>query len=237
MAATFRSVGSSGTGAGTATSFSPTMPAGFVAGDLLIGIACNGAGEVPATRPSGSTGVINVDDGTVFNMDVVYKVAAGGDVFTWTSVAANKWVGCVIAITTGTFNTSTPVQGAVQVVLGTTAGTTVTTPSSTPGNNDSLMIAAFGAQSTGTWTCNQSSPTMLEAADLSSSGTGNVSMGAYRASGAAPVSAITRTGTTTVSTANGGGMLFYINPAGAVTVRPGRPRTQHRPAVARAANW
>jgi hypothetical protein len=227
MPATFRAAGSLSTAAGTSASFSPTMPAGFVAGDLLVGIACNGNGDVPTGRPSGSTALVNVDDGSVFNMDVVWKIAVGSDVFTWTSAAAIKWAAVVYAITVGTFNAGTPIQASpVTTVLGTTAGTTVALPGNTPATADSLMLVAFGAQTTGTWTCNQTSPTMVEVADLSSSGTNPVSLGAYRAGSAAPVSAVTRTGTTTVSTANGGGVGLYVQPATAGASSPRPPRRQ-----------
>lgn len=226
MTATFRASGSGGTGATTSATFSPTMPTGFVAGDLLIGVANSGAGVVPSTRPSGSTSLVSVTDTSVFNMDVVYKIAVGSDVFTWTVAVAQKWVGIVYAYTVGTFDPVTPIQGLVSVVQG-TAATTFLTPSSTPGNSDSILVAAFGQQGAATWTCNQSSPTMIESLDTSSSGTGPVSIGAYRSTNTAPVSAITRTGTASLSSANGGGMMFFVNPS--ATAAAGPPPRRFKP--------
>jgi hypothetical protein len=213
VTATVRSTGSANSASSPVTSFSPTMPAGFIAGDLLIGIANNGGGAVPTSQPSGSTPQINVDDGTVFNMDVVTKVAVGGDVFTWTTGIIRNWAGCVIAITAGTYNPTTPVQGVVGVAQGTTAALTFVTPASTPGNTDSLIIAAFGAQVVGTWTDGDTSPTMVELADTTSTGTGGGSCSAYRSSAPPAASSLTRTGTTTISTADGGAFLLFVNPA------------------------
>lgn len=213
MTATVRSTGIGNTGTGTATSFSPTMPAGFVAGDLLIGIAGAGDGTVPATRPSGSTSIQNIVDGTVFNLDIVRKVAVGGDVFTWTVGTARKWAGAVVAITAGTYNTGTPTQGNVGVAQGTTASNNFVTPSSTPGNADSLIIAAFGEQAAGTWTNTDTNPAMTEIADTLSSGTSAASISVYRSSAPPPVSAFTRTGQTSLSSANGAAFMLFVNPA------------------------
>lgn len=232
MPPTFRTAGQLSTGASTATSFSPTMPVGFVAGDLLIGIANGGLGTVPATRPTGSTALLNVDDGTTFNMDVVWKIAAGGDVFTWTVGVTQKWAGTVCAITVGTFDTTTPITGALGVAQGTTAQLTFVTPSSTPGNADSLVIAAFGQQGAATWTCNQTAPTMAEFADSSSSGTSPVSIGAYRGTTAPAQTAMTRTGSASLSSANGGAMILFVNPAAGAAAAVRQPRRQ-RPQMRR----
>lgn len=227
MTATARSTGVGSTGTGTATSFSPAMPAGFVAGDLLIGIVGYGNGTVPASRPSGSTPIQNVVDGTVYGLDVVRKVAVGGDVFTWTVGTARKWVGCVIAVTTGTYDTTTPVSGNVGAAQGTTAALTFVTPSSTPGNADTLTIAAFGQQGAATWQCNDTTPTMTELADTSSSGTAAASIGVYRSNTPHAATAFTRTGTATLSSANGAAFMLFVNPAPAVG-RLRRQRPQNR---------
>jgi len=208
-----RSTGFTNSGATAVTSFSPAMPAGFVAGDLLIGIAVNGSGTSPATGPSGNTLILNTVDVGVFNMDVVRKVAVGGDVFNWTIGTAQKWAGCVIAITAGSYNTTTPVQGAVGVAQGSTATLSFVTPSSTPGNTDSLIICAFGQQGGATWQCNSTVPSMVELADTTSTGTTPASLGAYASATPPAGSSLTRTGTATLSSANACMFLMFVNPS------------------------
>lgn len=212
MTATVRSTGQGNSGATAVLSFSPPMPAGFQVGDLLIGIAGN-SGAVPATRPSGSTLVQNIPDGTVYNLDIVRKVAVGSDVFTWTvTTTARKWAGAVIAITVGTFDTTTPIQGNVGVAQGTTSSVTFTTPSSTATSADALLIAAFGAQVANTWTCTNTTPSMTELADSTSTGTTPASLGVYRSNTPPPLSSLTRSGTSTLTSANGAAFLMFINP-------------------------
>lgn len=218
MTATVRSTGIGNSSSSLLSSFSPAMPTGFVAGDLLIGIAGNGSGTVPSTRPSGSTSVINIVDGTVYNLDVVRKVAVGGDTFTWTTSTSNKWAGCVIAITAGTYDTGTPISSPVGVAQGTTASTAFVTPSSTPTNADSLTIAFFGQQGAATWVCNDTVPTMVELADTTSTGTSASSVSAYRSSTPHAATAFTRTGTASLSSANGAQGMLQVNPAVAATL-------------------
>lgn len=217
MTATVRSTGANNSGAATATTFSPTMPAGFVAGDLLIGIATNSSGTAPATRPSGSTLITNTADGTVFNLDVVRKVAVGSDVFTWTIGTAQKWAGCVIAVTAGSYDPTTPVAGAVGVAQGTTATLSFVTSSSTPSNTDSLIICAFGQQGAATWQCNSTTPSMVELADTTSTGTTPASCAAYRSATPPAASSLTRTGTATLSSANACMFMLFVNPGPVAT--------------------
>lgn len=213
MPAAVRSTGQSNSGSVTATSFTVTMPAGFAAGDLLIGIAVGGDGAVPATRPSGSTAVQNIVDGSVFNMDIVRKTAVGGDTFTWTVTTARRWAGAVIAVTAGTWNTTTPLQGNTGVAQGTTVSNNFVTTASTPTSADALMIAAFGAQVSGTWANTDTNPAMTEIADTTSTGTAATSLGVYRSNAAPPVSSISRTGQSSISSANGAAFQVYVNPA------------------------
>lgn len=214
MAPTVRSAGQGNSGTGTATSFSPVMPVGFVAGDLLVGIACGSNGTAPSTRPSGSTSIRATADGTVFHMDAVYKVAVGSDVFTWTIGTARKWAGAVIAITTGTYATGS--QATIMTESGVAhtavAGTAYTTPSITPAGADTLLIAVFGNQAASTWTNANTTPTMVEIADTTSTGTTPASCAVYRSSAAPAASAITRLGTATVSSANAAMWIVSINP-------------------------
>lgn len=213
MTATVRSAGSGNSGANTATTFSPTMPVGFVAGDLLLGFACASDGTAPATRPSGSTSIQFVTDGALFSIDVVRKVAVGSDVFTWTIGAARKWAGAVVAITAGTYDTVAPTQGNVGTAQGTTASTTFSTGNSTPGNADSLLICAFGARVANTWTCTNITPTMTELADATSTGTTPASCGVYRSNTPPAVGVIARTATSTLTSADGCGFIIFVNPA------------------------
>jgi len=186
------------------------MPAGFVTGDLLIGVACGSTGTVPATRPSGSTSVNNVADGTVFNLDVVRKVAVLGDVFTWTIGTAQKWAGCVIAIRL--FDPATPIVGNTAVAQGATASLSFITTAATPTSADSLMIAVFGLQAANAWTCSSTTPSMTEIADVASSGTTPASCGVYVSATPPAIASINRTGTSTVSSANGCMFQVFINP-------------------------
>jgi hypothetical protein len=219
VTATVRSTGTpTNSGSTAVTTFSPTMPAGFAAGDLLIGIACASNGTAPATRPSGSTSVLNFVDGTVWSMDVVRKTAVGGDVFTWTTSLTRGWAGCVIAITAGTWDTTSPITGAAGVALGTTTTLSVPTPSATPGNTDSLIIAAFGIGGTGTWSNSNTSPSMTEICDTAAT-TPAVNCGVYRSNTPPAAAAISRTGASTISSANGGGFIMFVNPGAVAPVR------------------
>lgn len=230
MTATVRSSTATNSASATATTFTPTLPAGVVAGDLLIAVACGSDGSTPTGRPSGSTSRIAFADGTTFQMDIVTKTAVGSDVLTWTVTTARKWAGGVIAITAGTWDTVTPITGATGAAKGTTADTAFASPSSTPGNADSLVIAVFGAQLTSTWGTTDASPSMTEVLDTTASSTTPASCGAYRSNTPPAVSALTRTATAIGSTANGGGAIMFVNPA--VVTATGRPRRQ-RPMLRR----
>lgn len=211
MTATIRAVTQANSAAATSTTFTPALPAGTVAGDLLIGIACNGGGAVPTARPSGSTVITSVPDGALFYMDIVRKVAVGGDVFTWTVGTAQRWAGCLIAITTGTYDTTTPIAGASGLAQG-SASTTFTTPSSTPTSADSLIIASFGAQATNTWSTTNTAPTMTEICDTAASGTSPASCGVYRSNAPPSVALMSRSAVSTVSTGNGARHIMFVNP-------------------------
>jgi hypothetical protein len=230
VTATVRATGASNSGSVSFNGFSPTMPVGFVAGDLLIGIVVGGDGGVPTARPTGSTLIQNIVDGAVFNMDIVSKVAVGGDVFTWSSSALRRWAGAVVAITTGTYNAATPTQGAVGAAKGATSDVSFVTPASTPGNTDSLIIAAFGEQLAGTWTCTSTTPSMTELADTTSTGTGAAGMSVYRSATPPAASSLTRTGTASLASANGAAFMLFVNPAAAVAaLRPlRRPGPNYR---------
>jgi hypothetical protein len=236
VTATVRSTGTpTNSGSVAVTSFSPAMPAGFVAGDLLIGIVCASNGTVPSTRPGGSTSVLNFVDGAIWSMDVVRKTAAGGDTFSWSVGTARGWAGCVIAITAGTWDTTTPITGAAGVALGTTATLSVPTPSATPANTDSLIIAAFGISSAGAWSNSNTAPTMTELCDTAAT-TPAVDCGVYRSNTPPAASAISRTGASTLSSANGGGFIMFVNPSAAALVRH-NVIMRSRAAVQRASRW
>jgi hypothetical protein len=214
------------------------MPAGLVVGDLLIGYACNGGGDVPATRPTGSTPAFNMDDGTVFNMDVVYKVAVGGDAaFTWTTATARRWSGGVVAVTAGTYNPVTPLNG-IALAKGTTSNVTFTTGALTPASADTLLLAAFGEQAAGTWTTADTNPAMTELVDVASTGTSPTSIGVFRSNTPPAASSITRNATASLASANGGAVLIAVNPVVAVGPPP-RPyiRTNSRITTQRSSRW
>jgi hypothetical protein len=227
MPPSVRAVGAGGnTAASTATTFSPPMPVGLRAGDLLIGFAGNGSGLVPTVRPSGSSLIGNVPDGVTYNLDIVQKVAVGSDVFTWTSGSATRWAGFVMAITAGTYRVATPCYGNVGLAQG-TASTTFSCPLSTPTDSDSLQIAVFGAQVAGTWSTTNTNPTMTEICDTTSTGTGAASMGGYR-SNTAPANAVAlvRSAVCSLSSANGATFQMFVAPMHARKVRYRRPQSK-----------
>jgi len=213
VTAAVRATGTGSSGSVTSTSFSPAMPSGFQAGDLLIGIASAGNSTAPSTRPSGSTLILNFVDGTVWSMDVVRKVAVGGDTFTWTIGTARTWAGCVIAIRGGTYDPITPIVGAAGLAIGSSVVLNVPTPSATPTSDDSLLIAAFGIQGNGTWSNSNTSPSMTEICDVAATATPAANCGVYRSNTPPAVAAISRTSASTISSANGGGFIMFVNPA------------------------
>jgi hypothetical protein len=204
------------------------MPAGFVAGDLLIGIAMASNGTAPSARPSGSTLVRNVASGTVFSVDVVRKTAVGGDVFTWTIGTARKWAGCVIAVTTGTWNTTTPINIDNGVAQGATSATTYATPTVTVTTPDGLAISAFGNQAQSTWSTADTNPAMTEICDQTSTGTTPASCGVYRSNAAPAAAGLTRSATATVASASACMWLGVVNPSPAVLRPPRRRGPQYR---------
>jgi hypothetical protein len=230
VTATVRASLASNSSSTSTTTFTPTLPAGVVAGDLLIGIAVGGDGATPTGRPSGSTSRIAFADSTLFQMDIVTKTAAGADVLTWTVTTARKWAGGIVAITTGTWDTVTPITGAAGLAKGATVDTAFATPSATPGNADSLIIAILGAQLTSTWSTADASPAMTEVIDTTASSTAPASCGVYRSNTPPAVSAITRNATAIGSSANGGGGIMFVNPAAVATVvrLPRRYPAQYR---------
>lgn len=135
---TIRAVGAS---AGAATAISPGLPAGTVAGDLLVmfletdneAITVSGWTEAPSSPQSIGTSP------TGTRLTIFYKIAVGGDATT-TSDSGNHQVGRIIGITTDTFNSTTPFNVSAG---GTQASTTaVSIPGATTTVAECLILAA-----------------------------------------------------------------------------------------------
>jgi hypothetical protein len=240
LPAQVRNAAGSNSGSSTALTFAPVMPAGLTAGDLLLAIVRGSTAAVPSARPSGWTLVRNIADAN-FNMDVMWKQAAGGDTASWSAAVARKWAGTVIALITGTWDTGTPFDVENGVNHTAAAATLYTTPSVTVSLNDCLLVAAFGNRAASTWTTTNTNPTMLEAADTTASGSNPASASLYHSAlNAVPLGAITRSATATVSSADACMWIGAIRPGGTPTPGKGagqpvgtkRVRAQHR-----AASW
>lgn len=200
------------------------MPSGFAAGDLLIGVAFSSLAAAPTGRPAGSTLIRNVSDGTTFNMDVVRKAAAGGDVFTWTATS-RKWATVVLAVLAGTFDATTPVAAGEEngINHSSAATATYTTPSVTLGVDDCLLLAAFGNRVASTWTAPAQTPAMVEAADTTATGTTPASCCLYHSAlNAVPTGAISRQATASLASADACMWIGAVRPGTAQTPTPGR---------------
>jgi hypothetical protein len=190
------------------------MPAGFAAGDLLVGFASGALGVVPSARPSGWSVLRTITD-TNMTVDIVTKTAAGGDAAPSWTATSRKWSGACIAITGGTWNTG----GAWDVENGAAQGTTSTTsyaaPSITTLTADCLLLAMFTNLAASTWTNTNTNPAMVEAVDTTASGTTPTSLSLYHSSlNVVPVGAITRNGTASVASADACMWAGAIKPTG-----------------------
>ncbi len=135
-APTVRAVGTVASGTGAIT---PGLPAGTVAGDLLImfletsnqTITVSGWTQAPSSPQS---------YGAPYNtrLTVFYKIAVGADTRT-TSDSGNHQIGRIIGITKGTFNATTPFNTSAG---GTSASTPVSIPGSTTSVDECLIVAA-----------------------------------------------------------------------------------------------
>jgi hypothetical protein len=181
------------------------MPAGFVAGDLLVAIV-HGSNSTAPTSPGGWTLLRNTSD-AVFHQQIMWKQAAGGDTGTWTVATARKWAGACVAVTVGTWLTGTPWSVENAIAQGTTAGTSYATPTVTIGHANTLALSAFGNAGASTFTSADTSPAMTEIADSTSTGTAPASIAVYRSNTSPAVAALTRSATATVSSADG---VFWV---------------------------
>lgn len=202
------------TGTPTNTSHTIPLPAGFLAGDLLIAaLQWRLTGATISTPPTGWTSLDN-EPGTNINEAVFYKIAAGGDanpVFVM-SVTVPA-CGQSIAITTGTFDTASPINA--HSILENASSVSCTASSITTTVNDCLLLffgAAVGA------TTFIPDALMSELQESASNEAGN-NCGGELASESWVTAGITGTRTSTLSTAQRNiAALLAIAPAGAVVV-------------------
>jgi hypothetical protein len=234
MPAQVRNVAGSNSAASATLSITATMPTGFVAGDLLIGIARGAAAAAPSARPSGSTLIRNIAD-TAFNLDVVRKTAVGGDTFAWSAAVARKWAVTVIAVVAGTWDTGTPIDAENGLNHTAASATLYTTPSITVVTADCLLIAAFGNAAASTWTSPAQTPAMVMGATTTSTGTTPASgCLIHSALNAVPLGATTRQATASLTSAEACMWIGAVRPSSTPTIGKwvGMPPGQRRPSVA-----
>lgn len=243
MPAQVRSAAGSNSGASASTTMTAAMPAGFQAGDLLIGVAESALAAAPTARGGGVTPLRNMVDATS-NMDVVWKAATGGDAaFTWT-VTSRKWAVVTIAIVAGTWDATGPTPFHIENGGNHTAAATAsyTTPAVTLSADDLLLLAAFGNRGSSTWTVPAQSPPMTLGAQSTSTGTNPASAAIiHSALNAVPQGSISRTATASVSQADACRWIGAIMPAASGTPA-GRPAPVYgqrfiRRAVSRSTRW
>lgn len=134
---TVRAVGSVANGIGAIT---PGLPAGTIAGDLLVmfletadqAITVSGWTELPVDSPQSVAGSTRL---TVF-----YKISDGADARI-TSDSGDHQIGRIIGITVNTFDPVTPIDSSAGGTRS-SAGTTATIPGPTTGQNQCLIMAA-----------------------------------------------------------------------------------------------
>lgn len=134
---TVRAVGAVANGVGA---ISPGLPAGTIAGDLLVmfletadeTITVAGWTELPTVSPQSVAGATRL---TVF-----YKIAVGGDATT-TSDSGDHQIGRIIGITASTFNLVNPIDSSAGGVRD-PASTTATVPGPTTTQAQCLVLAA-----------------------------------------------------------------------------------------------
>ena len=145
----FRDLASSSYPSGTTNSMTAAIPAGAVAGDLLlasVGFGNSGATALPAiSTPAGWTLVQRVDHGTVNSLAVYWHVFAAGD-------AAPVWtmgdtVGGDVSISAYSGVSATPIDASAGNDAGT--GSSYSTPSVATSSANELLVASFFAHSNG----------------------------------------------------------------------------------------
>lgn len=204
------------TGTPTNTTHTIPLPAGFVAGDLLVvELQWRGTGITISTPPVGWTQIDN-EPGTNINAANFRKEAAGGDsnpsfIMSSTCPACGQ----SIAITTGTWDTTTPINAHsilenAAVAICTATGITTTV-------DDCLLI--YFAASTGANTFTPPAG-MTEQQESVSNEPGNNCAGEL-ATESFPTAGATGDRVATISAAARNiGALMAIAPAGAVVVTP-----------------
>jgi len=139
---TVRAVGTIG---GSAAAVTPGLPAGTVAGDLLVMlIETKGDQAVTVSGWTQCPGSPSVDASTtITRITCFYKIAVGADATT-TSDSGDHQTARVIAISTGTFNSSTPFDTNQQTSTTASGATFSITGITTTGANK-LILAMVGA--------------------------------------------------------------------------------------------
>ncbi|OYT96195.1 MAG: hypothetical protein CFE49_08665 [Pseudomonas sp. PGPPP3] len=121
-----------------------SSPASTVVGDLLIAqVAVNSGSTI--TAPGGWTLLVNTANGTNFRQAVYWRLATavGANSFSWTLSASGRNGGAMLAISSGTFNSSAPIDNGTVFNSGRSASPN--TAALTVLSADSLVLAAFGS--------------------------------------------------------------------------------------------
>jgi hypothetical protein len=140
----------------TGTAVSASLPAGIVAGDLILVCLTNNTGSgTTATTPTGFTLLRRVNDGTTLTDDFFWKRAAGGETtVTSTLSVSSKWLVHAVVLT-GVVSTGSPfVVESGQGEPNTTAVTAHDTPSVTNTNSGAWALTSFSTRggTAATWT-------------------------------------------------------------------------------------
>jgi len=145
LTATIRYVGSatSPLPSSTTTTVPIVVPAGVVAGDVMIALETYNPNGSAAGPSSGWTFFSGNNNGTIGG-SVWYRVATSADVagsttYTWTSPAGSRAGGFIMAFR-GVDNSNPLVTYATQA---STSGTNRTAPSLTPGITNTMLLAAY----------------------------------------------------------------------------------------------
>lgn len=138
-APTVRAVGGA---ASNTTAIAPGLPAGTVAGDLLLMFLETHGGEaitVSGWTQAPSSPQESLGAGEQTRLTIFYKIAAGGDATT-TSDSGDHQIGRILGITAGTFDSANPFNVSAGDVG--SASATQTIPGATTTVDDCLVVVA-----------------------------------------------------------------------------------------------
>jgi hypothetical protein len=155
---TIRSVGTGANAAAGATTSTVSKPAGLAIGDYLLGVHVGDADNVltSMTAPTGFTALATSSPDATNNVPAVKlwgKVATSTETaaasFSFGDAGAADAAVVLIAITTGTYNTSTPVTAGTWNTMARPPGTQPQDAPSITGVANALLLAIYGSDTNG----------------------------------------------------------------------------------------